>query len=107
MDKPTAKPPRRLQGKIVARLCNKLLEGSGLVVRDWQLPGTDPLPKHRRFTLETLDGDDWDEIPCIPSTITDRGAIPIHQLRAAGRANPAPDCGLPRTSEQFRYAPVN
>ena len=65
MDKPTAKPPRRLQGKIVARLCNQLLEGSGLVVRDWQLPGTDPLPKHRRFTLETLDGDDWDEVPCI------------------------------------------
>ena len=59
------KPPRRLQGKIVARLCNALLEGSGLVVRDWQLPGTEPLPKHRRFTLETQDGDDWDEIPCI------------------------------------------
>ncbi len=62
MDKPTAKPPRRLQGKIAARLCNLLLEGSGLVVRDWQLPGTEPLPKHRRFTLETLDGDDWDEV---------------------------------------------
>ncbi len=59
------KPPRRLQGKIVARLCNALLEGSGLVVRDWQLPGTDPLPKHRRFTLETADGDDWDDIPDI------------------------------------------
>ncbi|WP_279523385.1 hypothetical protein [Ottowia cancrivicina] len=65
MDKPTTKPLRRLQGKIVARLCNQLLEGSGLIVRDWQLPGTNPLPKHRRFTLETLDGDDWDEIPCI------------------------------------------
>lgn len=36
-----------------------------MIVRDWQLPGTNPLPKHRRFTLETLDGDDWDEIPCI------------------------------------------
>lgn len=46
----------------MARLCNALLEGSGLVVRDWQLPGTDLLPKHRRFTLETLDGDDWDEV---------------------------------------------
>ena len=63
MDKLISKPPRRLQGKIVARLCNQLLEGSGLIVRDWQLPGTDPLPKHHRFTLETLDGDDWDEIP--------------------------------------------
>ena len=49
----------------MARLCNQLLEGSGLIVRDWQLPGTNPLPKHRRFTLETLDGDDWDEILCI------------------------------------------
>ena len=49
----------------MARLCNDLLAGSGLCVRDWQLPGTEPLPKHRRFTLETLDGDDWDEVPCI------------------------------------------
>lgn len=65
MDKHTSKPPRRLQAKIVARLCNDLLAGSGLVVRDWQLPGTGPLPKHRRFTLETLDGDDWDEVQCI------------------------------------------
>ena len=59
------KPPRRLQAKIAARHCNDLLGGSGLVMRDWQLPGTDPLPKHRRFTLETLDGDDWDGIPDI------------------------------------------
>lgn len=65
MDKHTSKPPRRLQGKIVSQLCNALLAGSGLVVRDWQLPGTNPLPKHRRFTLATLDGDDWDEVPCI------------------------------------------
>ena len=65
MDKPTTKPLGRLQGKIVARLCNQLLENSSLIVRNWQLPGTNPLPKHRRFTLETLDGDDWDEILCI------------------------------------------
>ncbi len=65
MDKPTSKPPRRLQGKIVARRCNQLLEGSGLCVRDWQTPGTNPLPKNKRFTLETTDGDDWDEVPCI------------------------------------------
>lgn len=65
MDKPTSKTPRRLQGKIVARLCNALLEGSGLCVRDWQVPGTNPLPKHKRFTLETIDGDDWDTIPDI------------------------------------------
>ncbi|QMV75068.1 hypothetical protein HS961_20710 [Comamonas piscis] len=56
------KPPRRLQVKIAARLCNTLLEGSGLCVRDWQLPGTNPLPKHKRFTLETTDGDDWEAI---------------------------------------------
>lgn len=59
------KPLRRLQGKIVARLCNTLLEGSGLCVRDWQFPNTTQLPKHKRFTLETIDGDDWDSIPCI------------------------------------------
>ena len=66
MDKPTAKPPRRLQGKIVARLCNQLLEGSGLIVRDWQRDSLlEPVPLNRRFTLEELSGDDWDEIPCL------------------------------------------
>ena len=65
MDAQTLKRPRRLQGKIVARLCNDLLAGSGLVVRDWQLPGTDPLPKHRRYTLELEDASDWQEVPCI------------------------------------------
>lgn len=65
MEAITKKPPRRLQLKIAARLCNALLEGSGLCVRDWQLPKTNPLPKHRRFTLETTDGDDWDDIPDI------------------------------------------
>lgn len=62
MEAITPKAPRRLQAKIAARLCNALLEGSGLCVRDWQLPGTNSLPKHRRFTLETTDGDDWDTI---------------------------------------------
>lgn len=62
MEAITPKSPHRLQAKIAARLCNALLEGSGLCVRDWQLPGTNPLPKHRRFTLETTDGDDWDTI---------------------------------------------
>ena len=65
MEATPKKPPRRLQAKIAARHCNALLLGSGLCVRDWQLPGTDPLPKHRRFKLETLDADDWAEIPCI------------------------------------------
>ena len=46
------------------RLCNELLEGSGLVVRDWQRNSLlEPVPLNKRFTLETLDGDDWDEIP--------------------------------------------
>lgn len=55
--------PRRQQAKIVMRLCNELLEGSGLVVRDWQRDSIlEPLPLHKRFTLETTDGDDWDEI---------------------------------------------
>ena len=58
--------PRRQQAKIVMRLCNELLEGSGLVVRDWQRDSIlEPLPLHKRFTLETTDGDDWDEIPDI------------------------------------------
>ena len=65
MEATPQKSPRRLQVKIAARLCNVLLEGSGLCVRDWQLHGTAPLPKHRRFTLETTDGDDWDDIPDI------------------------------------------
>jgi hypothetical protein len=65
MEATPQKSPRRLQAKIVARLCSALLEGSGLCVRDWQLPGTNPLPKHKRFTLETTDGNDWDAIPCI------------------------------------------
>ena len=65
MEATTQKPPRRLQLKIAARLCNALLEGSGLCVRDWQQPKTNPLPKHRRFTLETTDGDNWEDIPDI------------------------------------------
>ena len=58
--------PRRQQAKIVMRLCNELLEGSGLIVRDWQRDSIlEPLPLHKRFTLETTDGDDWDEVPDI------------------------------------------
>lgn len=58
--------PRRQQAKIVMRLCNELLEGAGLIVRDWQRDSIlEPLPLHKRFTLETTDGDDWDEIPDI------------------------------------------
>ena len=57
---------RRQQAKIVMRLCNELLEGSGLIVRDWQRDSIlEPLPLHKRFTLETTDGDDWDEVPDI------------------------------------------
>ena len=65
MEATPKKPPRRLQAKIAARHCNALLLGSGLCVRDWQLPGTDPLPKHRRITLELEDASDWQEVPCI------------------------------------------
>lgn len=61
-----APKPRRQQAKIVMRLCNELLEGSGLIVRDWQRDSIlEPLPLNKRFTLETTDGDDWDEIPDI------------------------------------------
>ncbi len=50
--------------KTIVRLCNELLEGSGLIVRDWQRDSLlEPVPLHKRFTLETTDGDDWDEIP--------------------------------------------
>ena len=54
----------RSQVKTIVRLCNELLEGSGLIVRDWQRDSLlEPVPLHKRFTLETLDGDDWDEVP--------------------------------------------
>ena len=56
----------RPQVKTIMRLCNELLEGSGLIVRDWQRDSLlEPVPLNRRFTLEELSGDDWDEIPCI------------------------------------------
>ena len=56
----------RPQVKTIMRLCNELLTGSGLIVRDWQRDSLlEPLSLNQRFTLETLDGDDWDEIPCI------------------------------------------
>ena len=56
----------RPQVKTIMRLCNELLEGSGLIVRDWQRDSLlEPLPLHKRFTLETTDGNDWNEIPCI------------------------------------------
>ena len=48
------------------RLCNELLTDSGLIVRDWQRDSLlEPLPLHQRFTLETTDASDWNEIPCI------------------------------------------
>ena len=50
------------QPKTIVRECNALLAGSGMVVRDWQLSHLEPVPMNQRFTLETLDGDDWDEI---------------------------------------------
>lgn len=53
------------QPKTLARECNELLAGSGLVVRDWQLSNLEPVPAHKRFYLETIDGDDWDEVPDI------------------------------------------
>lgn len=54
----------RPQVKTIMRLCNELLTGSGLIVRDWQRDSLlEPLPLNQRFTLETLDGDDWDEVP--------------------------------------------
>lgn len=56
----------RPQVKTIMRLCNELLEGSGLIVRDWQRDSLlEPVPLNRRFTLEELSGDDWDEIPCL------------------------------------------
>ena len=56
----------RPQVKTIMRLCNELLEGSGLIVRDWQRDSLlEPVPLHKRFTLEELSGDDWDEIPCL------------------------------------------
>ena len=52
--------------KTVMRLCNELLTNSGLIVRDWQRDSLlEPVPLHKRFTLEELSGDDWDEIPCL------------------------------------------
>ena len=54
----------RLQPKTIVRECNALLAGSGWLVRDWQRDSLlEPLPPHKRFTLETLNGDDWNEVP--------------------------------------------
>lgn len=54
----------RPQVKTIMRLCNELLEGSGMIVRDWQRDSLlEPVPLHKRFTLETLNGDDWQPIP--------------------------------------------
>lgn len=55
----------KLQPKTVARLCNQLLEGSGMVIRDWQLDATTPVKPDQRFTLELQNGDDWQPISCI------------------------------------------
>ncbi len=76
--------PRRQQAKIVMRACNELLEGSGLCVRDWQRDSIlEPLPLHKRFTLETVDGDDWDEIPCIYALHADLTAKQAKQAENA------------------------
>ena len=52
------------QPKTILRECNSFLTGSGMVVRDWQRDSLlEPLPLHKRFTLELTSGDDWNEIP--------------------------------------------
>ena len=56
----------RPQPKTIMAACNTLLDGSGWVVRDWQIDSLlEPLPLNRRFTLELTSGDDWAEVPCI------------------------------------------
>ena len=50
------------QPKTLARECNDLLAGSGLVVRDWQLSAVEPVPMNHRFTLELEDASDWQPI---------------------------------------------
>lgn len=55
----------KLQPKIVARLCNQLLEGSGMIIRDWQLDATNPAKMDERFTLELQNGGDWQPVPGI------------------------------------------
>ena len=54
----------RPQPKTIMAACNTLLDGSGWVVRDWQIDSLlEPLPLNRRFTLELTSGDDWSEVP--------------------------------------------
>ena len=54
----------RPQVKTIMRLCNELLQGSGMCVRDWQRDSLlEPLPLNHRFTLELTSGDDWQPIP--------------------------------------------
>ena len=72
----------RPQVKTIMRLCNELLTGSGLIVRDWQRDSLlEPLSLNQRFTLETLDGDDWDEVP-------DLYALHTELLAKLGQASP-------------------
>ena len=47
---------------------NRILKGSGLVLRDW---GTETTPAGQRYYLEEDSGDDWTLIPDLPSYVAE------------------------------------
>lgn len=52
---------------------NRLLRGSGLILKDW---GSDDTPADKRFFIETDDGDEWDAVPDLAAFVADLEAKP-------------------------------
>jgi len=50
--------------KSLLRECNEWLKPDELRVVDWAM-GDPEIPPNKRFYLETIDGNDWDVIPCL------------------------------------------
>lgn len=52
---------------------NRLLKGSGLILKDW---GTETTPADKRFFIETDDGDEWDAVPDLAAFVVNLEAKP-------------------------------
>jgi hypothetical protein len=65
---PTAAPSKPKYATQLLAKGNRLLKGSGLVLRDW---GDELTPACKRYFLEDESGDDWALIPDLPAYVAE------------------------------------
>lgn len=70
---PTEPPTKPKHATQLLAKGNRMLKGSGLVLRDW---GTETTPADKRFFIETDDGDEWDAVPDLAAFVANLEAKP-------------------------------